>query len=390
MQTLLLAACRLAGLLLLVSTAGRVAAVPIEPTRDDEVVEVLPAAAGDRAQERRSRRALAERPNDPALAVAVAQRYLDQAHALGDPRFAGLAMAAIAFWTDPASTPDAVLLTRATLQQYLHEFDASVQSLRTLLSRPSAQARPQPWLTLATVRRVQGRYADSDEACRGVAREGARMHGLACLAENDALRGDVAGARRTLRALAAEPGLPAPTRAWLLTTLAELEQRSLRPTEADAAYRAVLELGPDPYATVAYADFLIEQERPRRALALLAAEPRTDNVLLRLAIAGVRAGAASAPRDVAEMRERIALSNQRPEARSLHGREQAMFALQVDGDASLALALARADVARQREPLDLLVFARAAKASGDAAALEEARRLRDAVRLHDRRLDALL
>jgi hypothetical protein len=153
---------------------------------------------------------------------------------------------------------------------------------------------------------------------------------------------------------------------------------------------AVLKLGPDPYAAVAYADFLIEQDRPGEALALLRTGPRTDTVLLRLAIAGVRAHAASAARDVAELRERFALANERPEARSLHAREQAMLALYVDRDAWRALGLARADVARQREPLDLLVFARAAKASGDAAALEEARRLRDAVGLHDRRLDALL
>jgi hypothetical protein len=199
--------------LLLVVVAGRVAGVPIQPMSDDEVIEVLPAVAGDRAEARRARRALAERPYDPALAVARARRYLDQARALGDPRFAGLAMAAIGAWTDPASTPDAVLLTKATLQQYQHEFDASVQSLQTLLGRPSAEPRPQPWLTLATVRRVQGRYAASNQACRGVALQGAHLHALACLAENAALRGDVDGARATLVALTGERGLPPATRA---------------------------------------------------------------------------------------------------------------------------------------------------------------------------------
>jgi len=40
-------------------------------------------------------------------------------------------------------------------------------------------------------------------------------------------------------------------------------------------------------------------------------ETRTDAVLLRLAIAGSRASAPTAARDVAEMRDRIALDNQR-------------------------------------------------------------------------------
>jgi predicted Zn-dependent protease len=164
------------------------------------------------------------------------------------------------------------------------------------------------------------------------------------------------------------------TRGWLLTSLAELEERDGRAAAADAAYRSVLRLGRDTYAAIAYADFLIAQKRPAEALAVLKDEARTDTVLLRLAIAATRANAPSRERDVAEMRERIALANERPEASVFHGREQAMFALAIDRDAERALALARGDVARQREPLDLLVFAEAARASGRRDAIDEARR----------------
>jgi hypothetical protein len=45
---------------------------------------------------------------------------------------------------------------------------------------------------------------------------------------------------------------------------------------------------------------------------------------------------------------------------------------------------------QQREPLDVLVFAEAARASGAAAPLDEARRLKASLGLHDRRIDALL
>ena len=369
---------------------GAARSTPITPTRDDEVVEVLPASAGNRSEERRARKELVARPRDPALAVAVAKRYFAQAHELGDPRFAGLALAAIGGWTDEASMPDDVLMMKATLQQYLHEFDASVRSLQVLLARPGAQSRPQAWLTLATVRRVQGRYADSDEACKQVARAGAALHSSACLAENAALRGEVAAARTALGDLLSRPGLPVATQTWLLTTLAELEQRDGRAADADAAFRAILRADPDIYAMVAYADFLIEQHRPLEALKLLKDQNRTDVVLLRLAIAGAQAKAASASRDVAEMRERIALANERPEARKFHGREQAMFALAVDHAPALALDLARGNVEQQREPLDLLVLAEAARASGQPSALDEARRLRKTIGLHDRRIDALL
>ena len=219
---------------------------------------------------------------------------------------------------------------------------------------------------------------------------GAQLHASACLAENAALRGDVAAARKAFAQLLADPGTPASTRGWLLTSLAELEQRDGRAGAADAAYRSVLRLGPDSYAATAYADFLIDQGRPTEALAVLKGETRTDAILLRLAIAGTLAKTADAARDVAEMRDRIALANERPDAVRFHGREQAMFALDVDHAPARALQLARGDVAQQREALDLLVLARAARASGDPAAIAEARQLKASIGLHDRRIDALL
>jgi hypothetical protein len=361
---------------------------PLVAHSDAQVVEVLPAVSGDRAEERRLRREWAADPRDAQKAVALARRQLEQARADGDPRRAGQALAALQAWPDPLKAPDGVLLMVATIEQYLHEFDASAKHLLRLVERQPRHA--QAWLTLATVRRVQGRYADSDQACEGVANAGAALHARACRAENDGLRGDVDAARAVLRRLADAPRLDAATRAWLLTTLAELEARAGRAPEAEAAYRAALSSQRDGYATMSYADFLIRQQRFDDALLALKDEPRTDAVLLRLAIAGTRAHAASAARDAREMRERMALANLRPDARTTHAREQAMFALWVDGTPQRALQLARSNMRHQREPLDLLVLAEAARAVGQPAALREADTIRKDMGLHDQRLDALL
>jgi hypothetical protein len=376
-------------LALVSSVAAPLHAAPILPTRDDEVIEVLPAIAGSRAEERQLRLRLAQQPRDPELALAVATRYLDRARQSGDPRFAGMAMSAIEGWTDEATMPGTVLMMRATLQQYLHEFDASVASLQRLVARPGNQPRAQAWLTLATVRRVQGRYADSDAACQQLAVAGAMLYAKACLAENAALRGDVDSARAVFAALLASGRNPAATQAWLSTSLAELEQRAGNANAAETAFQRALRFELDPYTTLAYADFLIEQKRPAQALTLLKGQTRSDAVLLRLTIAGTRAKAASAAADVAEMRERIALANERPDAKVFHGREQAMFALAIDRDAHRALDLARSNVTRQREPLDLLVLSQVARASGDPAALREARRLTTEMGLVDQRIKAI-
>ena len=377
------------GALVAAFTVAAVQATPIVPTRDDEVIDVLPALPGNRAEEKRMRGLLAQQPTNPALALQAAKRYLDQARSSGDPRFAGMALSAIAGWTDASTMPDDILLMRATLQQYLHDFDGSAGNLQRLVARPTGAANPQAWLTLATVRRVQGRYVESDAACAQVARAGAALHSNACAAENLALRGEVDRARQVFGSLLASRQ-PPQTQAWLTTSLAELEQRAGRPALAEAVFRRAIALDPDPYTLLDLADLLIEQQRPGEALALLRDQVRSDPVLLRLAIAGTQARAPSAPADVAEMRDRIALANERPDAKVLHGREQAMFALAIDHDAAHALELARGNVVGQREPLDFLVYAEAANASGQPAARREVARLTEQVGIVDQRVKALL
>jgi hypothetical protein len=90
------------------------------------------------------------------------------------------------------------------------------------------------------------------------------------------------------------------------------------------------------------------------------------------------------------LRSRFDAAALRPGTGAAHAREQSMFALDVQGDARAALQLARSNVALQREPIDLLLFARAAAAANDDAARREAAALVRQVGLRDARIDALL
>lgn len=362
-------------------------AEPVNPTRDSEVVEVLP-SGGTGAEERRLRRLWVNQPTDAVTAVSLARRYLARAREQGDPRFAGQALAVLQPWPNARTAPDDVLLLQATVQQYLHEFDVSAGHLEMLVARRPDHA--QAWLTLATVRRVQGRYAPSDAACRGLLAAGVRLEGQACLAENEGLRGHFEAARDSLQQLLAAPRLPASTRSWLLTTLAELEQRAGRAEVAEATFKQALAAEAGGYTLLTYADFLMDLNRHAEALALLTPQPRTDAVMLRLAIAGARLKSPGADKDARQVRDTIAQANLRPDARGTHAREQAMFALWVDAKPAAALALARENVRKQREPLDLMVLAHAARAAGDTQAIREADQIRKEMGLHDERLDALL
>ena len=365
-------------------------AAPVVPASDAEVVEHLPARLIGMPRMLRdvagSADAAAKR-TDPAEAATRGRALLDEARDRGDPRYAGYALAAIALWRGDASAPTAIAILAATLAQYQHDFDGSRAMLEAVLAREPRN--PQATLTLATIARVQGRYADSDRRCRVVSE---RLYRSACLAEHLALRGQGDEGRELLRSLLASPTVQLAggqgVRQWLLTTLAELEERAGHDDASDAAYREALALGRDSYLTLDYVDFLIAHRRYPQAEALLVGEPKPygDGVLLRLAIVQKQANEAGAVESANELRERFDAAKQRGDAISIHGRELARASFAVQGDARGAVAVARDNLRIQKEPADFLVMAEAARAADDRAALAEVAAEAKRVGLVDRRL----
>jgi hypothetical protein len=339
-------------------------AEPWQPRSDLEVVETLPALTSARKEAVRARQASLTSPADAILAVASASRYLALAREQGDARYAGLALGALRAWPIGRPTPTEVLVMRATVAQYLHDFDGAALLLQQALIREPAHA--QALLTLATVRRVQARLSESDVACHALLQSGQALHGQACLAENLSLRGKHEAARQAIEALLGQAQVRAPAafalRQWLLTTLAEVHERAGQPRAAEAAWQQAMALGAHPYVLAAYADFLLQQGRSQEVLSLLADQTQTDAVLLRLCIAAKRVQDAHLGGWAKEMQQRLAASASRPDGAQVHAREQARFALEVQHLPEQALGLARLNLKFQRETADLLVFAQAAAA----------------------------
>jgi hypothetical protein len=372
---------RLLAALLALAGAAPLAGAPLRPSGDAQVVERLPARLLPTAP----RTGAAAPALTAAQAVDATQRLMAQARREGDPRPAGQALALLAPWREAADAPAQVVVMLATVQQYLHDFEGAARRLQALLARDVNQA--QALLTLATLRRVQGRYAESDAACRQLAAtRAAPPYARACLAENAGLQGRFAQARAAFEALLQEAGDDAALRGWLLTSLGELQLRAGDAAQAEKSLRAALRTQPDGYTALALADLLLARGRGAEVPPLLREQPRSDAVLLRLAAAAGDSSADAA----AELRERMAQAALRPGTAALDARERALFELEVRRDAGAALAAARDNVTRQREPLDLLLLARAARTAGDAAALAQTRSLLAEVGLHDRRIEAVL
>jgi Tfp pilus assembly protein PilF len=146
-----------------------------------------------------------------------------------------------------------------------------------------------------------------------------------------------------------------------LTLLAEMAQRRDEKTAAEARYKRALAMAPrDSYLLGAYADFLLEQQRPREVLAMLKDQTRIDALLLRRALALQQTGdqAQALAADVKELAARFDAAMQRGD--TVHQREQARFELKLRNDPVTALTLARKNWDVQKEPADIRIYLEAA------------------------------
>jgi hypothetical protein len=348
------------------------AAAPFTPTDERQVLERVPVRSGDpRARELQALRdAVRQSPRDADAAAALAQRWIEDALAEGDPRFVGYAQAALAPWWHEASPPPAVRVQRAVVLQYGHQFAPALADLSAATGAEPENA--QAWAWQAAIHMVRADYAAARGACAGLAPLTTLLSATACEAYADSLSGRAATAASELGdALAlADNDTSAAERVWALTRLAEIEERRGEFAAAESAFKDALALNvADVYLLSAYADFLLDRGRAGEVLKLLDGRGRADVLLLRLALAAKAANDARAAKWADELAARFDAARARGDR--THEKEESRFALALRGDAARALTLARANLEQeQREPADMRVLLEAALAarSREAAA----------------------
>jgi hypothetical protein len=358
---------------LLLCAAAMAAPRDIKPAADSDVIETLPAR-------------IRSAGNTPEGAAASAREWIQLSRQEADPRYLGRAQAVLAPWWDKPDAPPALAILQATVQQSRHEFAPARKTLLATLKRDPSQA--QGWLTLATLEHLSGQYAAAAAACEQVARNGAALYAAACQLETLSLQGRHDEARQGYEALI-QRAVDVGTRSWLLSLLAESEERAGRDTEAARAYQASLAAGPDGYTALAYADMLLRTSRPQDALKALEKQPASDATLLRQAYARKLLGDAKWQPMAAELRERFAALDARGEDKAPHARERALGALWLDGNAVAASQFAQLNLSLQKEPLDWWLALHTAKLANRPAELARTRSALAATGLQDARLSAL-
>jgi len=331
------------------------------------VLERLPARRSDpaMAELRKLRAALAAAQKDSAVAARLAQRYFDLASAEGDPRYIGYAEAALRPWSGD-DAPVEILFTRGLLRQYRHDFAGALQDFERVLAREPRHLDARSWR--AAIFMVQADYRAAARECAALTEIASELVSAGCLAYIDATTGKTRGAyERLSAALARRPDAAPETRLWTLTRLAEMAWRLGDAPLAERHFREASKLGiNDNFLLAAYADFLLEQNRPKEVVALLQDWVRSDTLLLRLAMAEQVLKSPAAKSHTQALADRFAASARREER--LHLAEEARYLLDLKADAPAALAAALDNWKEQREPRDALVVLEAAVAARDPKA----------------------
>jgi tetratricopeptide (TPR) repeat protein len=362
---------------------------PYLPTDDAVVLQQVPPASNRNVQAIRPlRKRFDQSPNDLVVANRLASAYIDFGRELGDAHYVGYAEAVIAPWMRQPSPPVTTLILDATILQYRHQFAAAREQLDRAIAADPRNA--QAWLTTATLDMVRGDYDSAATSCAKVGAFGGTVVGAICSANRESYLGRARHGVSVLEAMSLQARGSAPAfAAWIEGLIAESAERLGDWTLAEDHYRKALGLTPDDnFVLVAYADFLLDRGRYREVLKLLAPYVQSDTAFLRVVLAKVALHEPDVAKDrflMAARFEALALRGD-----DLFGREQVRFALDAQGDAATALALAEQNWKVQRAPWDARVYLEAALAAKRPDAAAPVVAFVDRTRLEDPVIQALV
>jgi Flp pilus assembly protein TadD len=369
---------------------ANVYSAPFIPATDATILEHLPFKASDPTTRelRRLREELALNPRNLDKAIALSQRYYRLALADGDPRFIGYAQAALAPWWEMDEPPVAVLVQRATLRQYSHNFDSALTDLKLAISLVPRNGTA--WSLLAAVHMVQAEYATARQDCENLRGLASNLIVIACVATVDSLSGQANPAYHTLQAAYASSSAATPyEKLWVLTRLAEICDRLGLTREADAYFNDALKLNiSDAYLLAVYAEFLLDENRYSEVIALLKDKERSDILLMRLALAEKALHAPKAAEHEAVIRARFDAARMRGD--KLHIQDEARFYLYFLNNPKEALRLAQENWLGQHEPSDARILLETALAAKNRAAAQPALEWFAQSRIENRHLQRLV
>jgi tetratricopeptide (TPR) repeat protein len=343
------------------------AAERFRPVAPDYVVLRVPARATNdpiAVLERRH----AETPEDQSVVAELAGLYVQRARTQREARFFGRAEVLLQPWVAGADASPATLRVQADILQNRHDFAGALSLLNTAIERDSRDVSAR--LMRASVNVVEGHAAEARGDCAAVLAGGESAAGTACLAQVMGDTGKLTQAEALLSGLRArQDGLSADLRGWLAWLQADFADRRGDTRRSEMFLREALQATPyNEGVRSALADMLIARGAFLEALTIVDLPAPSIGLLARRARAEKALGRSSLESTRAQISDLLNLASRRGERP--HLREEALIALDVEGDSERALALAKANFEVQRETIDARILARAARARGDREGLD--------------------
>ncbi len=344
-----------ASLSLVVSLASPPAgAKPFKPTRDDEVLVTLLKQMYPRQAAELSylERAHAAAPANADVAERLAGSYVGIGSRDGDPRYFGMARAVLRPWIGAADAPLGIIELRAEILGFGHEFDAAMKDYDLVLAKDPHRTSAR--LARAVLQTVRGRLDLAEADC--VALDEGTQERMGCVMTLALARND------GKKAFGAYDETPA-TSAWLLELGAEAADLIGDEVQAEGRFERSLAKDDRVFTRAAFADFYMRLGRAADALKILPADSRNLGIMVRRAAALV----STDPRgtELGELKSALedTFALERARGDDVHGRELALYLLDVKKDPHAALPVARANFEKQKERIDALLLARAEAAA---------------------------
>jgi tetratricopeptide (TPR) repeat protein len=309
-----------------------------------------------------------QRPEDQSVAAELAGLYVQRARTQREARFFGRAEVLLQPWVARPDASGATLRVQADILQNRHDFAGALRLLNVAIERDSRDVGAR--LMRASVHLVEGRAMEARSDCAAVLAGGESAAGTACLAQVLGDTGELAQAESLLKGLLAKGDeLSADMRGWVAWLQADFADRRGDARRSEMFLREALQATPfNEGVRSALADVLIARGACREALAVVDLPAPSIGLLARRARAQKALGESSLEATREQISDVLNLASRRGERP--HLREEALIAMDVDGDSERALPLARANFEVQRETLDVRLLARAARARGDREALD--------------------
>lgn len=326
-------------------------------------------------------------PLDWQSAAEDAERHIAKSRRLGGEEHAAKAREILAPWWNDEDVPGKIRLQRATLLQRDHHFDEALADLNFLLKKNPELT--EAWLMKTTVLTVSGRYEEARQAAVPLFALATPLLAVTAGTAPTSCHGNLAESYRVLEAsLKSHPDEAAGVRGWAHTALAEMAVRMGQPGAAGEHFRSALLLDPfSPYLLKNYANFLLDQNWSAKAAELI--EPHRD--YFPVVWMKIRKDLNASPEEMAALISayEARLASKREDHGHSHGRDEAVFYLEIKGDPREAIHQASANWESQREAADLLILIKSAIAAEDEVTLATATKWIKERGFEDARLAAL-